>query len=179
MSFFNNRERRLAEHAVLSATLTLARLAGWSLDKHAPLLPSQFHDYLYVPETQLLLAPGFEHFGRLRGQVTRATREARADGIILMLGRNARGLVQPYLSIGLWSVEETCWFGPHLPWIYSDGQLWAVPDPLGGADDQPSIMLGMRPLRPATNPPWASNAARYLGLARADAAFANLQGQKI
>jgi len=179
MSFNPKRERRLAEHRTLSATLTLAKLAGWSLDKHAPLLPKEFHDYLYVPETELLLVPSVGPFGKVKAKVTQATREARADALIVMLGRNGNGLIQPYVSVALWSATRTRWFGPHLPWLYVDGEPWLLPDPHGGADDEPCVRLSSRPLRPATTRPYASAAERYVGFARADAAFASLQQETL
>lgn len=179
MSFDPKRERRLAEHRTLSAALTLAKLAGWTIDKHAPLLPKTFQDYLYIPETQLLLVPSIGPFGRVRAQITQATREARSDALLVMLGRNRHGLIQPYISVGLWSVAETRWFGPHLPWLYVDGEPWLLPDPNGGAGDEPCIRLSCRPLRPASSRPWATAAERYIGFARADAAFAALQQEAL
>lgn len=179
MTFDPRRGRRLAEHRALSAALTLAKLAGWSIDRHAPLLPKAFEDYLYVPQAELLLVATVDAPGKMKGLVTRATREARSDALIVSIGRNSSGLFQPYVSAGLWSVEATRWHGPYLPWIYCDGEPWLLPDPLGGNDDDPCLRLSGRPLRPAQAKPWQSMAERYVGFARADAAFASLQKEAL
>lgn len=179
MTFDPRRERRLAEHRVLSAALTLARLAGWTLDRHAPLLPRQFQDYLYVPQAELLLVPTLGPHGRIKAEATKASREARSDALLIMLGRSSEGVIVPYISVGLWKREKTVWHGPHLVWLYVDGEPWLVPDPRGGNPDEPNLRLSHRPLRPAGTTPWQSGAEQYLGFARANAAFASLQQETL
>lgn len=175
MTYDPQRERRLAEQRVLSAAHILASLAGWSIDPHAPLLPRQYRDFLYIPATELLLVPSVGPHGRAKAEATKATREARSDALLLMLGRNSQGLITPYLSVGLWSSQRTTWYGPHLVWLYADGQPWAVPDACSGNGDEPCVRLSQRPLRTSNITPWQSVGERYVGFARADAAFASLQ----
>ncbi|MBN2973340.1 hypothetical protein JW805_15120 [Roseomonas aeriglobus] len=139
----DNRMRRLADVQIIGATLALVKAAGWTVEKDAATaLPIDFWNYLYVPEASLLLVPAIEDPRTMGGSVAAGVRAARSDALVVSLGQGADGIRHMSMSICQWSMLETHWHGPHLPWLAADGAVWLVPDHRAPVDAQPSFRLG-------------------------------------
>jgi len=165
---FNRTESRLAEAEAIAAALAIAKEASWKIDRHAPLLPKEFWNYLYIPAAELLLVPTTNRRNEDRFAVNRATREARSDALVVAVGGASTVVRQAFVSIALWGRDSTAWFGPHMPWRSVDGTLWLIPDADGGIDDEPSFILNAGRVREGVVP-WKSIEDRTRGLHAATA----------
>lgn len=136
----DNHARRVAEAQVIGASLALMKKTGWTIYKTATTaLPTDFWNYLYVPCPELLLVPTIEDPRLLRSTVTEAVRAARSDALVVSLGKTARDELQASVRICMWSRIAAHWYGPHLPWLSLDGQLWLVPDHRAPVDEEPAF----------------------------------------
>lgn len=165
----DNHARRTAEAQVIGAALALVKKANWTIHKTAATaLPTDFWNYLYLPCPELLLVPTIEDPHLLRSTVSEAVRAARSDALVVSLGTTARDERQASVRICMWSRIAAHWYGPHLPWLSLNGELWLVPDHRAPVDDEPSFRLGdgRLALRAA---PFTSTLDRYRGLAAARA----------
>jgi hypothetical protein len=149
----DNHARRVAEALVIGASLSLVKTAGWTIQKYATVaLPKAFWNYLYVSEPLLLLVPTIEDPAKLRSAVGTAVRKARSDALVVTLGQTARGERQALMRICMWSALGVHWYGPHLPWLSSDNEIWLVPDPSAPVDEQPSFRMVGSHLAPSAAP---------------------------
>lgn len=164
----NSRATRLAEAEVIAATLAIAKEAGWTIDRHAPLLPKEFWNYLYVPAAELLLVPTINHRNEDRFAVNRATREARSDALVVAMGGASIVNRHAFVKIAVWGREHTTWFGPHVPWCAPDRVMWLIPEPGGGIDGEPSFLLKGGRLRKSIAP-WEGSGDLTRGLQAATA----------
>lgn len=167
MTKFSYAERADARARNEAAAHAIAACAGWRLERPPHLPPGVRRQVFYITAAELLLAPLQSLGGPSSGPVSYAMRTARSDALVVGVGSVTGRLTSVYAAVGLWSRPEPAWHTELRMWCSPSDELWAASEPHVPSDIEVAFRLAQARLRPC-GPPWAGDAERDIGFARAD-----------
>ena len=169
------KERALAQARALSGALALAKRAGWTFDRAAPLmLPPPFSNYLHVAAAELLLMPSIDPSRRDLAIIDRGMRKVRCDALVVKASTAGKPML--YCAVGRWRRDQNLWCHERRPWLTEQGQIWLVAEHAWAEDARTSILLGPKRLRVASEPPRSCAREMAAGFERADAFLTQIWG---
>lgn len=154
---YPTREFLARKTRVLSAVLALAKLAGLRVDTRPDvLLPTQA-DYLYCPESDLIMAPWVHDDVGLPHRIEACARATYCDALMISLVSTHHGDESIHASVGLRRSDGFDWHHGLQVWTnHGASECWLLPPHNHNLPDEACFRLQPRRLRPITERPWSS-----------------------
>lgn len=155
------------EALTLNATLELAKLAGWQLERRPELLPPSFRSCFYVPAAELVLIPSAGEI--IHSSIEAGLSRVKCEAVLVGVGIDQRHQPTAYISVARWERGNTHWHRALRLWESDKHEYWLIPDPHGDEPNDACFRLDHGRLRAVDYTRWNSSTDLDAGIRRGGA----------